>query len=83
MCKNTTVDGCPTELILIIQAFSFLLTNALLYSVPLSGLEKSFDIVQGGIWQYLNMVLVGRCYWHRVDRGQGCSKHPSMNGTAP
>lgn len=43
-----------------------------------------FDLFQGGIWQYLNMVLVGSAIgieW--VGAKDASSKHPAINRTAP
>jgi len=59
MCKNITIDGYTTEFIILKTFSSLLLTNALLYSVPLSGLEKrwvltfpwvAFDNIWAQFW---------------------------------
>lgn len=87
MCKNITIDGCTTEFItLIIQAFSSLLpTNALLYSVPFSGLEKrwvltfskaAFDSIWAQFW-------LGDATGMDQVETMNDSRHCAMNRTAP
>lgn len=41
-------------------------------------LQKTFS----NAWRCYN-YWCGGCYWHLVDQGQGCAKHPTMHRTSP
>lgn len=67
-----------SETILIPGTFSYLnqWSGFQLGTVP----PKGHFVMSGDI---LVVVLGEWCYWHLLRRGQGCSKHPKMDGTAP